>query len=402
MQPSSTSLFVRRLALLPLVLLAAAVVLSYLAPPQYIGWSLFFLQLQFNSWDPCFFRNKVASSYFLAHHASHFGPSPPLVSPSPVLELSALDYSYDNLRLASKEWTEPVVVRGMFKDSRALHWSSDLFGPGSPLSALSDFNVSVVQNSTLGKDHDFNCGLTFPGVPDTVMTKFSSAAKEIKTYDPTSTKPSKTLILPPASRTHREVDRSLDSAFASIVERDIDLRRFGGDWEKKGGRNAVVTQLWMGSGQEVGRDRDMGTGWHMDICNSYKIQLAGSKKWTFIHGKYASLMRPTMKAGKTAAVGTDLSVRYDVEPYLPRQELVLHAGDFLYNPDFYYHNVKNEPGFTMAVAARECKPSRYFRASPLVASTIVLNHVRAAIFQGDGYALERLKGALFNVVDSNK
>lgn len=91
-------------------------------------------------------------------------------------------------------------------------------------------------------------------------------------------------------------------------------------------------------------------------------------------------MRPTMKTGKTAAQGADLSVRDEVEPYLTRYNLVLNAGDFLYNPDFYWHNVKNVPGFTMAVNARECKFDRYFKANPLLASTIILNHARAAIF----------------------
>ena len=87
-----------------------------------------------------------------------------------------------------------------------------------------------------------------------------------------------------------------------------------------------------------------------------------------------------MKAGKTAAQGADLSVRHEVEPYLPRYELILNTGDFLYNPDFYWHNVKNRPGFTMAVNARECKFDRYFKANPVLTTSIFINHIKAAIF----------------------
>merc|ERR1719197_1066900 len=55
-----------------------------------------------------------------------------------------------------------------------------------------------------------------------------------------------------------------------------------------------------------------------------------------------------------------MSTRDEVLPYLPRGELTIEAGDFLYNPDFYWHNVYNVLGFTMAVNGRECKFGRYF------------------------------------------
>jgi len=86
----------------------------------------------------------------------------------------------------------------------------------------------------------------------------------------------------------------------------------------------------------------MGTGWHCDICNSFKVQVEGSKKWTFIHGKYSKLMRPTMKAGKTAAAGADISVRTEVEPYIERQETILNKGDFLFNPGRRAKRLKKE------------------------------------------------------------
>jgi hypothetical protein len=60
---------------------------------------------------------------------------------------------------------EPVVVRGLFADAPAVHkWDQ----PGG-LDSLSEFKVSVVQNSTRGKDHWINCG-GHPGV-DSIMEK---------------------------------------------------------------------------------------------------------------------------------------------------------------------------------------------------------------------------------------
>lgn len=122
-------------------------------------------------WSPCFFENKIVSSFSLKHHDEFFGTNPPLVEPTPVTEMALSEYSHENLRIVSKNWTEPVVVRKMFANSPALKWADnkDLLSP------LNKFNVSVVQNSTMGKDHHINCG-THPG-KDAVMTNFGDAVK---------------------------------------------------------------------------------------------------------------------------------------------------------------------------------------------------------------------------------
>jgi hypothetical protein len=43
----------------------------------------------------------------------------------------------------------------------------------SLLSPLYNFNVSVIQNATLGKDHNINCGTH--KAKDTIMTPFKDA-----------------------------------------------------------------------------------------------------------------------------------------------------------------------------------------------------------------------------------
>lgn len=163
----------------------------------------------------------------MKHHENFFGKDPKYVEPMPITELPLSEYSYDNLRIASKDWTEPVVVRQMFADSPARNWvkSKDFSG----MSSLNKFNVSVIQNSTMGKDHYINCR-TNKG-KDSIMTPFEDAMKEILDYDPTKKIPSKTIVLPPASRSEREENHELDAAFHDLIEKDLDLKSFGGDWE---------------------------------------------------------------------------------------------------------------------------------------------------------------------------
>ena len=103
----------------------------------------------------------------------------------------------------------------------------------------------------MGKDHWINCGVT-DKAKDSKMTVFEDAMKDILDYNPNGKVPAKTIVLPPASRSHRETDYNLDNAFFDLVEKDLDLRSFGGDWTNKGNGNAAMTQLWVGSGQVNG------------------------------------------------------------------------------------------------------------------------------------------------------
>ena len=68
----------------------------------------------------------------------------------------------------------------MFANSPALDWvkGKDF----SAMSTLNKFNVSVIQNSTMGKDHDINCD-NFPA-KDTKMTNFEEAMIDILNTDP--------------------------------------------------------------------------------------------------------------------------------------------------------------------------------------------------------------------------
>jgi hypothetical protein len=61
------------------------------------------------------------------------------VASTPVAELAKADYSWDALRVASANWQEPVIVRGLFSDTRAVHlWPQ----PGG-LASLANFEVSL-------------------------------------------------------------------------------------------------------------------------------------------------------------------------------------------------------------------------------------------------------------------
>jgi hypothetical protein len=210
-------------------------------------------------------------------------------------------------------------------------------------------------------------------------------------YDPNASAVAKTLVIPPASRSDRAPDTALDAALAKLVSADLDLPRIGGSWHK-GIANSALLQLWIGAGDAGGTQ---GTGLHCDICNNFIVQLAGSKYWEFMHPKYSALLRPTMRRGKTAISGTDWTAKENIKPFIERFTATIEAGDFMYNPDWYWHTVENKPGFAMAVVARECNVTNFFAANPVFSGLILTNHVAAGVFGGDGYAYQRLKASIF-------
>ena len=101
-----------------------------------------------------------------------------------------------------------------------------------------------------------------------------------------------------------------------------------------------------------------------------------------------------MAAGKTAIVGAHLSIEEDTMPYFPHHEFYLYPGDFLYNPEWYWHSIQNLPvaPYAFGLISRQCHLKRNLQASVVYTSAVVLNHAYAAIF--DVEARARLISAL--------
>lgn len=365
------------------VMLTVVLVVAVLCElfPALPAWASFFAVVQTNNWNTCFFNNPLTSGLFLRAERKQLDRST-VKSPIPVAELSIEDYSYENLRIASDNWREPVIVRNWAKDTRAIQsWS-----PEYVRERLGQYDVVVYQNATLGKDHELNCDA--PWTRNAVWTqleKLGDAISEIETGESL-----KTIVIPPASRVKRAFNASAQADYMSLV-RELELEKLGGPWTNKGVDYSTLVQFWAGYGVESGTH---GTGWHADICNNFIVQTAGTKNWTFVHPDDSKFMRPTMKQGKTAISGMDASVLRDNMPYLDKKFVTIRPGDMMYNPDWYWHQIKNNPGYTSAVVARECNLTNSFAANPVFTSMVAVNHARAAVFGGDDYALARLKALI--------
>eukprot|EP01038_Epipyxis_sp_PR26KG_P009011 gene9011-12153_t len=380
------------LPLLSVLLLASLYFFDYQSA---FTWAIWSTTVVLERIDRCYFKNPFMVQLFSALEDRDLDKTNKIPA-TPVTIIEASDYSFKALEVLSKGWTQPVLVRGLFKDAAALKdWSN----PNYLISkTFGNNSVSVIHNGTIAKHYDMVCG------PQSDAEVFS----EYKPFDETIrriayNKSLETIVYPPASRSKRIRDKEVEPKWNDMVKNDLDLARIGKVFEDQA-RSTVLTQMFLGGGapsksaEGVVQDDippTIGTGWHGDVCNNFVVQVTGVKKWIMVDPKYSAYMRPTMKAGKAAIVGAHLSFQEETLPYIPHHEFFIHPGDFLYNPEWYWHSIQNLPEspYALGLVSRQCHLGRNFKQSLVFSSLVVINHARAMIF--DVEARMRIAGMIF-------
>ena len=88
---------------------------------------------------------------------------------------------------------------------------------------------------------------------------------------------------------------------------------------------------------------------------NFFFNIKGRKHWGFIDPKYTDLIKcQTSNQGLFSISEDDYFSKDEKNPFLkiPRYETILEPGDFLFNPAWYWHAVKNKTDYTIAVANR--------------------------------------------------
>jgi hypothetical protein len=374
---------VRRVLLLVLLAVAFQVLFS----KYFVTWSVWIVLVQTGRLDLCFARNEWLASWFqkaeneLDH--SHVIPWKPLP------ELPLDQYSWERLLEFSDNWRRPVMVRGLFANISALEkWT-----PQYLAAMMKAGQVNVLRNNTIQYGFDRQCKdrKTIDG-PYATLRPFNETMKRIlEENSPES------IILPPASRAGRAsvqtgVDDPIEEMWDLLVTRDMDLGRLGGNFaamREQGKKNIVVTQMFAGLGS---KDMSLGSDWHCDICNNFIVQVSGRKRWYFVPSKDSIYMRPVMTTGKTAIAAGSRGIDDHTIPFLTEKYAVdINPGDFMYNPEWYWHKVENYEGYGMGIVSRECHAFRNFRQNSIFSSMILMNHLKEAI-TGDPEARKRILG----------
>jgi len=279
--------------------------------------------------------NKIVDeNYFLTDYLNYIRNKKlerlPLVESKPVPEILIENLTQENVAKISNHFTEPFVVRGLIKDFDCVKkWDLDYFekefGDVEVLS-FADKNVmySKNQSTKLKKCKS-----------DNNLCSMKEICESIKKGDP--------IYVNNISKLFTENEQARNELNLNKMDQMINEK-----FIKQKRKGDFLSQLFLGG-------KNTGTSLHSSSNINFFFNIKGEKRWGFISPKYTSFIKcQTSKKGLFAVSEHDFFSESPDSPYLkiPRYETVLKSGDFLFNPAWYWHAVKNKSDYTIAVANR--------------------------------------------------
>lgn len=279
--------------------------------------------------------------------------------PKQVPEILAKDYSFEAIRIASRDFRIPVIVRGLFKESVAVKtWKS----PERLASKLGDFNIPVVRNAVVGTLQD-----------QREIVRFDDSYRELLSLNYSK----EYLFFPVKSRftfngseagSVAKLQQAVDEVCAEDFNFDLIWPGFG----SKTHTTFAGAQFVIGKSTTEFTNKTTGSDWHCAIGNNWFILAAGRKKWDFVEPKYSHFMSP-LKGGMFNMWTGNSQRTASIEKHIPTWTVVMEEGDLLYNPDWMWHKVTNFGGLSIGVPIREKNVSLSFRNNPYFSSIVFMN-----------------------------
>jgi hypothetical protein len=246
------------------------------------------------------FPFKIFSSPLVLQYHEYLMSKLPEIPELPAVELSLQDLTRESLRIASHDYTFPVVIRGALKDLPAIK----LWGNAS----------WWIEN--YGKEN--------------VLCKYVVKAGDA----PACT-------IGDALNINSPSDRLYISGEARLFQKNKELEEMVASpfIDSVSPGRPVFTQLFMGYG-------NMGSDVHAAIgCNMFR-QITGQKKWWLIPVDQTAYVFPSLNPNGFSAHTLTKIGKGNEEPSpwlgkIKRYTVTLNPGDVLLNPPWFWHGIKN-------------------------------------------------------------
>jgi hypothetical protein len=276
-------------------------------------------------------QNDYFLTTFMNNNRNYRLKQLPKIKSQPLNEIPIDELTVDKVAEVSKNFTEPFIVRGLIKEFDCVKkWDLDYFTKeygDIQVPAFSDNkNVSYSKNRSIKLKQCNN---------DNKLCSIREICNDIKSGKPVYINNISTLF------TVSEPAKS--ELNLQKMSQIMNTRFFKTEKE-----NDFMSQLFLGG-------KNTGTSLHCASNVNFFFNVKGVKHWGFIHQKYTSLIKcQTSSNGLFAVSDDDFFSESEDNPFLriPRYEAFLHPGDFLFNPAWYWHAVKNKTDYTIAVANR--------------------------------------------------
>jgi len=235
-----------------------------------------------------------------------------------MLEISV----FESFRFLTNELTTPLVMRGLFKDAPCTKWTpkrlAEHFGKNRSF-------VAFVNNKMGDNDYRRNGDSFWENVPEVVANITRGGNNYI-------------------------FNAPLEAQFDMDLYREMEVERFSANYRKP-----AVVQFFLGLARP-GEKRLGGSALHAATAPNLNVQYSGSKRWLMIDPKYARYVKPNLFSTQLAVLA-GATADYPAEARwtnFPRYELILHPGDALWIPSWWFHEVHNLPGeeWQISVAIR--------------------------------------------------
>jgi hypothetical protein len=279
--------------------------------------------------------------------------------PRPVHEIRAEDYSFDAIRVASRNFRLPVVVRGLFKNSTAVReWKTEK----RLIEFLGGFSIPVVRNAVVGTLQDHR-----------EIVRFDEAFREMLAL----TNSKEYLFFPVKSRftfngSEAGSAERLQAKVDEVCDTDLNLDLIWPGFGKKGHKTFAGSQFVIGKSTPDFSNQTTGSDWHCAIGNNWFILAAGRKRWDFVEPKYSHFMSP-LKGGMYNMWTGNSQRTASITKHIPTWTTVMEEGDMIYNPDWMWHRVTNFGGLSIGVPIREKNLTLSMRNNPYFTSIVFMN-----------------------------
>jgi hypothetical protein len=255
----------------------------------------------------------------------------PKVESRPIPEIKIGELSKEKIQEVSKNFTEPFIVRGLIKEFDCVKkWDLDYFQ-----NEYGDIEV--------------------PAFSDNKIVSYSrNSSTELKTCKKGSNLCSIREICAGIKKGEPVYVNNISKLFtvSKKAENELNLHKMSelmnNRFFSQKKEHRFMSQLFLGG-------KNTGTSLHCASNVNFFFNIKGTKHWGFIHPKYTSLITcQTSEKGLFAISDDDFFSESDDNPFLriPRYEALLESGDFLFNPAWYWHAVKNKTDYTIGVANR--------------------------------------------------
>jgi len=255
----------------------------------------------------------------------------PFIESQPIFEIDINELTKEKVSEISQNFTQPFVVRGLIKNFVCVKkWDLDYFEKeygDIEVPAFSDnksVSYSKNRNSSLKKCNSENN-----------LCSIKEICEGIRNGDPLYINNiSKLFTVSQQAQEELNLNKMSNIINESFLKEQKDCN--------------FMSQLFLGG-------KNTGTSLHCAANINFFFNIKGSKHWGFIDPKHTSLIKcQTNDKGLFAISDDDFFSESERNPFLkiPRYETILHPGDFLFNPAWYWHAIKNKTDYTIGVANR--------------------------------------------------